>query len=114
LVFQECVLPDYISVLGEIPIQDVAYVVVIEVIRVDHFDERSGFVNGHSRNFALRRATTVPVKRDPHQVYPPIRIDIEVGEDTTALEAQAKAAWPGWCRPNVFGNLHWIGFFWHA
>src|SRR6266853_6319805 len=65
-VFHECVSPDHILVLLEISIKNLAYLVAVDVISVDQFDERVGFVKGHSRNLALCRATTVPVKRDPH------------------------------------------------
>jgi hypothetical protein len=105
-VFRECVSPDYILVFVEISVKELAYLGAIDIIYVDQIDERVGFVEGHSRNLAVRRETTVPVKRNPHQVYPPIGINIEVGKDAAALEAQAKAAWPGRCRPNVFQNLH--------
>ena len=105
-MFQECVPPNYIFILVEISKEDLAYLVAVDVITVEQIDERVGFVQGHSRNLILRRATTVTVKRNPYYVYAPIRIDIEIGKDTTVLEAQAKAAWPGRCRPNVFRNLH--------
>jgi hypothetical protein len=65
-VFLECVPPDYILVLVEISIKDLAYLVVVEVISLDQFDERVGIVKRHSRNLALCGATTVTIKRDPH------------------------------------------------
>ena len=50
----------------EIPIKDVADLVVVDVINVNPLDERVGLVSGHARDLALRRATTVSIKRDPH------------------------------------------------
>jgi hypothetical protein len=101
-MFFESVPPDHILVLVEITIQNLAYIVAVDVICVDEVDEHTRFVKRHSFSLAIGSATTVAVKRDPNQVYPPVRIDVEIGKNATTLEAQAKAAWPGACPPNVF------------
>ena len=86
-MFHECIPPDYIRVLVEISIKDLACLVPIDVISVDQFDQRLRFVQRQSRNPAVRLATTVAVKRDSHQVDAPIQINVEIGKDATALEA---------------------------
>jgi hypothetical protein len=80
----ESVPPDGILVLVEVTIKDLAYLIAVDVIGVDQVDECARFDKRHSLGLAIRRATTVAVKRDPNQVYPPIRIDIEIGKDATA------------------------------
>jgi hypothetical protein len=104
-VILERISPDYILVSVEISVKDLAYLVAVDVISINQLDQCVGFVERQSRNLPICRATTVTVERDPDYVHPPIRIDIEIGEDATALQAKAKAAWPGSCRPNVFRDL---------
>jgi hypothetical protein len=105
-VFDECVTPDHILILIEVSVKELAYFVAIAVIVVNKLDKRAGFVQGHMRNISLRLATTVPIKRDSHQVHMPSRIYIEIGKDAAVLETQGKAARPGWYCPDVFRNLH--------
>src|SRR5579871_4950359 len=71
-VVHECIVPDCIPILVEIPIKHLAYLVAVDVTSADQFDQRVRFIQRQSRNPAIRSATTVAVKRDPHQVYPPI------------------------------------------
>jgi hypothetical protein len=105
-VFLKCLVPDYILVLIEVAIKNIAYLVAIEVNCVDEFDQCLGLIQGQSSNSVICCATTVAVERDPHQVHSPNRIDIEISKDAPAVKAQAKAARPGSCWPNVFGYLH--------
>ena len=71
LVFLKRFPPDYILVLIEIAIKDLAALVAVDVICVDEFDQHLGFVQRQSSNLAIRCATTVAIERDPHQVYAP-------------------------------------------
>jgi hypothetical protein len=99
--------PDFILVLVEISVKDLAYLVAVDVINLDQLDQCVGFVQRQSRNIPICPATTVTFERDSDYVHQPIRADIEIGEDAAALQAKAKAAWPGSCRPIVFRDLQW-------
>jgi hypothetical protein len=91
---RESIIPNRSRVLAEVSPQDSLDFRIFNCTAIARRKHQVGVSGAHLREITV--TAPVAIKRDSPEKDVPLTVDVEVGENATPAETEAKSTWPRW------------------